>query len=361
MSEAPERDSKTEEATSHKLQQAFEKGDGPRTMDLGSAATLAAVSGVILVAGGWLSSNMANELTPFLSQAGSMSVEHGTPEILRHALIAGAPPLVMIMFAAALAGLASGLAQGGLRFMPDKLKLDWSKVSLMKGVARLFGPDGLMQFAKSIVKVIIIAWMGWWILEPMFHQLAPLSAAGPAAILPFVIEVTKRLVMAVIALALMIAALDWLWQRQRFMVRMRMTKQEVKEDYKSTEGHPHIQARQKQIRYERARRRMKQAVPGATVVVMNPTHYAVALKYEQGADAAPTCVAKGLDSLALKIGSVAEEAGAPVIEDAPLARALYAAVDIDEMIPPAHYEAVAKIIGFILNAGARRRATASAL
>lgn len=361
MSEAPEKDSKTEEATSHKLQQAYEKGDGPRTMDLGSAATLAAVSGVILVAGGWLSGNMANELTPFLSRAGTMSVEHGAPEILRHALMAGAPPLVLVMFAAALAGLASGLAQGGLKLLPDKLKPDWSKVSLMKGLERLFGPDGLMQFAKSIVKVVIIAWLGWWILEPMFHRLAPLSAAGPAAIFPFVMEVTKRLVMAVIALALVIAALDWLWQRQRFMVRMRMTKEEVKEDYKSTEGDPHILARQKQIRYERARRRMMQAVPGATVVVMNPTHYAVALKYEQGADAAPTCVAKGLDSLALKIRAVAEEAGVPVIEDAPLARALYAAVDIDEMIPPAHYEAVAKIIGFILNAGARRRATASAL
>jgi flagellar biosynthetic protein FlhB len=174
-------------------------------------------------------------------------------------------------------------------------------------------------------------------------------------------DVTKRLVMAVIALALAVAALDWLWQRQRFMVRMRMTKEEVKEDYKSTEGDPYILARQKQIRYERARRRMMQAVPGATVVVMNPTHYAVALKYEQGADAAPTCVAKGLDSVALKIRSVAEEAGVPVIEDPPLARALYAAVDLDEMIPPAHYEAVAKIIGFILNAGRRRRASAGAL
>jgi flagellar biosynthetic protein FlhB len=361
MSEAPEKDSKTEEATSHKLQQAYEKGDGPRTMDLGSAATLAAVSGVVLMAGGWLSSNMVDQLTPFLSRAGPLSVQHGAPEVLKYAIMAGAPPLVLVMFAAAIAGAASGLAQGGLRFTPDKLKPDWSKVSLMKGLERLFGPDGLMQFAKSIVKVIVIAWLGWLILNPVLPQLAALSEMGPAAILPFVMDVTKRLVMAVIALALAVAALDWLWQRQRFMVRMRMTKEEVKEDYKSTEGDPYILARQKPIRYERARRRMMQAVPGATVVVMNPTHYAVALKYEQGADAAPTCVAKGLDSVALKIRSVAEEAGVPVIEDPPLARALYAAVDLDEMIPPAHYEAVAKIIGFILNAGRRRRASAGAL
>jgi flagellar biosynthetic protein FlhB len=175
------------------------------------------------------------------------------------------------------------------------------------------------------------------------------------AMLPFCLEVLKRLVFAVAALTLSIAAVDWLWQRQRFMARMRMSHQEIKEDFKNTDGDPHVKARQKQIRIERARRRMMQAVPTATVVVMNPTHYAVALKYDAGETPAPICVAKGMDSLALKIRSVAEEAGVPVIEDPPLARALYAAVDIDEMIPAAHYEAVAKVIGFILGA-ARRRA-----
>jgi flagellar biosynthesis protein FlhB len=130
----------------------------------------------------------------------------------------------------------------------------------------------------------------------------------------------------------------------------------VKEDYKNSEGDPHIKARQRQIRMEKARRRMMQAVPQATVVVMNPTHYAVALKYEQGENAAPMCVAKGMDAVALRIRAIAEEAGVPVIEDPPLARALYAAVDIEEMIPPAHFEAVAKIIGFILGAGRRRAA-----
>jgi flagellar biosynthetic protein FlhB len=132
---------------------------------------------------------------------------------------------------------------------------------------------------------------------------------------------------------------------------MRMSKEELKEDYKQSEGDPHVKARQKQIRMTRARQRMMQAVPNATVVVMNPTHYAVALRYEQGEDEAPICVAKGLDSLALKIRALAEESGVPVIEDPPLARALYAAVEIEEIIPAAHYEAVAKIIGFILNRG----------
>ena len=133
-----------------------------------------------------------------------------------------------------------------------------------------------------------------------------------------------------------------------------MTREELKEDFKQSEGDPHVKARQKQLRIERSRRRMMAAVPEATVVIMNPTHFAVALKYEAGETPAPMCVAKGVDSLALKIRAVAEEARVPVIEDAPLARALYATVDIDQTIPRAHYEAVAKVLGFVLGAKRRR-------
>ena len=362
MSEAPEKDSKTEEATPQKLEKAREKGDIPKTMDLPQFATLAAVSGVVLVAGGWMSRNLAAQLLPFIARPDAMTLEgHAGVEIFRYALMATAPILIAVMAAAAISGAGANLMQTGIHFMPDKLKPDFSKVSLQKGFGRLFGPDALMQFVKSTIKVIVIAILAWWVLKPYVPQFATLAALEPAAILPLCLDIFRRLVFAVLALTLAVAGGDFLWQRQRFMVRQRMTKEEVKEDYKNTEGDPHVKARQRQIRYTRARQRMMQAVPEATVVVMNPTHYAVALKYEQGESAAPTCVAKGLDSLALKIRAVAEEAGVPVIEDPPLARALYAAVDIDEMIPPAHYEAVAKIIGFILNSAQRRRTAARPL
>jgi flagellar biosynthesis protein FlhB len=357
MSEGPDRESKTEEATPRKLEQAREKGEGAKTMDLGSFATLSAAAGVVLMAGGWLSREMAVQLTPFVSRPEDMLLEgRGGVEIFRHALLAGAPPLLFVMGATAVAGVAANLLQSGIRLTPGKLKPDVSRLDLRKGLVRLFGPDGLMQFAKSTVKVVVIAALAWWIVKPAASQFASLSALDPAAMLPYCVDILKRLVFAVAALTLVVAGADWLWQRQRFMVRMRMTREEVKEDYKQTDGDPHVKARQRQIRHERARRRMMQAVPEATVVVMNPTHYAVALKYEQGEHAAPVCVAKGLDSLALKIREIAEAAGVPVVEDPPLARALYAAVDIDDMIPPAHFEAVAKIIGFILGA-ARQRAT----
>lgn len=354
MSDTNDAASKTEEPTPRKLQQAREKGDVVRTMDLGAFANLAAVAAVIVMAGGWLSRNLAAHLTPFLSHPDQMILEgHAGVEVARYAAMAAAPILAAVMGAAALSGAAANLIQTGLMFTPDKLKPDLKKISPMAGFKRIYGIDGLAQFVKSLLKVLATALLAWWVLKPFWPRLAQLSAMEVSAIIPLSIDILKRLVFSVAALTLAIAAADWLWQRQRFMARMRMTREEMKEDYKQSEGDPHVKARQKQIRNERARRRMMQAVPDATVVIMNPTHYAVALKYEQGESAAPTCVAKGLDSLALKIREVAEEAGVPVIEDPPLARALYAAVEIDDMIPPAHYEAVAKIIGFILNAGRR--------
>ena len=359
MSEQPERESKTEEATPRKLEKAREKGDGVKTMDLAAFATLAAAGGVLVASGGWMAQNLAAQLMPFLARPESMSLEGGGGvEVFRYATMAAAPAVLIVLFATGIAGAGAHLLQSGLRLTPSKLKPEFSKISPKKGFERIYGPDGLMQFVKSTVKITITGFLAWWILRPVLPQLYNLSALEPMAMLPFSLDVLKRLFLAVALLSLAVAGADWLWQRQRFMVRMRMTKEEVKEDYKQSEGDPHVRARQKQIRYERARRRMMQAVPDATVVIMNPTHYAVALKYEQGESAAPTCVAKGLDTLALKIRAVAEEAGVPVIEDPPLARALYAAVDIDDMIPAAHYEAVAKIIGFILNAAAGRRATA---
>jgi flagellar biosynthetic protein FlhB len=357
MSDAPEKESKTEEATPQKLAKAAEKGDVVKTMDLGPFAVLAAVCSVLILMGGWMARDLAAKLVPFFAHPDAMSLEgHGGMAVFRYTLLAGAPAFLIVMLSAAAAGAAACLAQTGVSFNVEKLKPDFSKLSPKKGLERMFGPDGLVQFVKSLVKVSVIAILVWWVLKPYVPQFPSLSALDVGAILPFSIEILKRLVYSVVGLSLVVAAADWFWQRHRFQVRMRMTREEVKEDYKNSEGDPHIKARQRQIRMEKARRRMMQAVPDATVVVMNPTHYAVALKYEQGDNAAPMCVAKGMDAVALRIRAIAEEAGVPVIEDPPLARALYAAVEIEEMIPPAHFEAVAKIIGFILGAGRRRAA-----
>ena len=353
--------SRTEEATPRRLEQAREQGDVPKTPELPQLASLAASASVLMLAGGWISRNLAGALLPFLAHPDSIVLEGGGGVVVaRHVLGAALPAIVMVLMAAAAAGVAGNLFQTGLMFTPDKLKPDFSKLSPLQGLKRVFGLDGLIQFAKSLLKVAITGGVAWWIVKPHVSEMEQLATLDPAAILPFIIDILRRLVFAVMALLLVITGADWFVQKQRFMARMRMSKEELKEEFKNTEGDPHVKARQKQIRAERSRRRMMQAVPKATVVVMNPTHFAVALKYVQGEDAAPVCVAKGMDAVALKIRDVAKEANVPVIEDPPLARALFAAVEIDDVIPPAHYEAVAKIIGFILRQS-RRRATARPL
>jgi flagellar biosynthesis protein FlhB len=175
-----------------------------------------------------------------------------------------------------------------------------------------------------------------------------------AGLLGITRDLTLQLFAAVVAVMILVAGADFAYQRFKWLERQRMSMKELKEEFKQQEGSPEIKAKVRQLRQERARKRMMAEVPKATVVIMNPTHYAVALKYESGMRA-PLCVAKGLDDVALRIRAVAEEAGVTVVEDPPLARVLHASVDIDEEIPEAHYKAVAQVIGYVMNLKGRRR------
>ncbi|HXA37596.1 MAG TPA: flagellar biosynthesis protein FlhB [Phenylobacterium sp.] len=352
MSDTNDATSKTEEPTPRKLQQARERGEVVKTPDLPTMASLAAAATVVALGGGYLSRNLVTALTPFLASPDAMSLEgHGGMQIMRAALMAAVPAVGAVILAACAAGVAGNLVQTGFVFSPERLAFDPQKFSPVAGFKRIFGIDGFVQFLKSLLKVFLTGLLAWWVLNPHLKEMENLASVDPIAMLGFAADILRRLVFAVAVFLTVVAGGDWFWQRQRFMNKMKMTKEELKEDFKQSEGDPHIKAKQRQMRNARAKRRMMAEVAKATVVVMNPTHYAVALKYDASETPAPMCVAKGLDSLALKIREIAEAAGVPVIEDPPLARALYAAVDIDEIIPPAHYEAVAKIIGFILSAG----------
>jgi len=352
--------SRTEEATPHRLEEARRKGDVAKTPDLPQWASLAGAFGVLLVAGGYLMQQLVGQLTPFLAHAGDLSLANGGGQmVLRQSAGAAAPMLISVMAAAGLAGAFGHVIQHGFMWNPSKLAPDFSKLNPFSGLKRMFGVDSLVQFLKTLLKVCCVGFVSWYVLKPHAMELSNLASMEPIAIIPAMAGLLKGLFYAVLALLGVTAGVDWLWQRYRFNVRMRMTREEVKEDYRQAEGDPHVKAKLKQMRLEKAKRRMIQNVPKATVVVMNPTHYAVALRYDAQETPAPMCVAKGLDDMALKIRAVAEEAGVPIIEDPPLARSLYAAVDIDDIIPPHHYEAVAKIIGFIMN-GARRTESARA-
>ena len=348
MAEDTDDASKTEEPTAKKLSDARAKGDVAKSADISQLASLAGAFGVVVIAGGWLTRDLVNALLPFLAHAGTMDVEGAAQRIAQKAVFAALPAVVMVMLVSGFLGAAANVAQSGFILSADKIKPDFKKLDLIKGLGRIFGPDGMVQFAKSAVKFLVTGLIAWMVIRPHAPELQNLVGMDVGAMLPLAMKLCTSLFWAVLIFLMLTAGFDWFWQRMRFNKRMRMTLQEVKDEFKQSDGDPHIKGKRRQIQMQRSRQRMMQAVPKATVVVMNPTHYAVALRYEAG-DAAPICVAKGVDELALKIRAVAEEHGVHVLEDPPLARALYATVEIDDQIPADQFEAVAKIIGFVMN------------
>ena len=244
--------------------------------------------------------------------------------------------------------MAGQLLQHRPVFSAEKLKPDFSKLSLLKGFKRMFGFDGWMNLLKGLIKITIVGAVVWTVLWPERGRLESVMTLAPDQVAADMMRLVMRVMMAALAVLAVIAGGDYFLQRFQFLKRNRMSKQEIKEEFRQTEGDPAIKAKVRQIRAERAKRRMMAEVPKATVIITNPTHFAVALKYESGKMAAPICVAKGVDALALKIREVAEEHEVPIVENPPLARALYAAVDIDETVPAEHYKAVAQVIGYVM-------------
>lgn len=356
MAEDTDPDSRTEDPTAKRLEDARRRGDVAKSPDLPQWASISAAAAVVVLAGGWLSHNLADALTPFVAHPDAFVLENdGAVQVMRMAVGAAMPPLLLVMLSAGLAGVAGNVLQTGLLWAPDKIKPDLSKLSPTSGLSRMFGLDGMVNFLKSVLKVAVVAVICWATLKPHAKELQGLVRLEPLFMLPFTLDLLRALFMSVLGALGVGAVADWIWQRQRFMQRLRMSREEVKDELKQSEGDPHVRGKQKAIRLDRAKRRMMKAVPTATVVVANPTHFAVALRYDKDTPA-PVCVAKGVDSLALKIRATAEGAGVPVVEDPPLARALYAAVDLDQQIPRQHYEAVAKVIGFVMSAARRRAA-----
>lgn len=357
MAEDSDPESKTEDASPQKLEEARKKGDVAKSPDVAQTLSLMGAASVLVFGGSYFSINIAEGFLPYIASPHAMigGLEAGAGiEIGAHALWVVAPFLGAVLLATIIGGVGGNVAQiGGLVFSADKLAPKWDKVSPLAGFKRIYGPDGFMQFGQTLIKLIAVGVVCYAVLKPHMREFETMAAMSPLAILP----IARDMMVALLASALVFLGLtaggDFIWQKIRFAKRMRMSKEEVKEEYKNSEGDPHVKAKLKQIRMQRSRQRMMQNVPTATVIVTNPTHYSVALRYEAG-DAAPVCVAKGVDAVALRIREVAKEHKVPIVENVPLARALYAAVDIDETIPREHFEAAAKIIGFVMQKRKRR-------
>jgi flagellar biosynthetic protein FlhB len=354
MAEESEGD-KTEEPSGRKLQQAREEGNVPKSPELPQTLSLIGACALIALKGPDVCQTMVGALLPFIAHPeqflNALNGDGGLA-IVRALGMAVLPVMIMILGVTMVLGVAGNVLQTGIMFVPKKLAPDFSKLNPMTGLARMFGVDSFIQFGKTLIKLMVTAFIVYMVMKSRLSDVLVLSRASPLLILPYAREAFIALAMAVWIFLFVGAGADYMIQRMRFMSKMRMTKQEIKEEFKQQEGDPHVKAKLRQLRFEKSRRRMMANVAKATVVVTNPTHYAVALRYEQGGMAAPICVAKGMDEIALKIREEAGKHHVPIVEDPPLARALFAAVEMDQVIPQEHFAAVAKLISFILT---RRR------
>ena len=350
-------DDKTEEPTPRKLEQAREKGDIVYSAEVGAALSLIAATGVVAFMSGPIVSDLARSFIGFLAMPDQYSTE--SRSLIAIGGLVGLK-LVGIFALAALAlsvaGLAARYVQDQPTFTGERLTPKFEKLNPVEGFKRVFGKQAAASFLKSLAKLVVVGAALGWILWPHDGELENMSLLDPGAILPFIKERVVSMLVALASAAAAIAVVDYIFTRQSYMQRMKMSRREIKDELRQSDGDPMVKAKLRQIRTERSRKRMLANVPNASVVITNPTHYAVALRYEQGETPAPICLAKGVDAVAQRIRDAAKEHNIPIVEDPPLARALFAAADVDEPIPREHYEAVAKVIGFVMRLARRRGA-----
>ena len=346
MADESQQEDRTEAATGRRIQRARDEGHVPVSRELATFAGLAAVTLVLVMAAPAVMHDLALRLSVLFARGHELG-EASAFRLAGVALLRGAAPYVL---AALLAGSAAVLLQTRFLLTPRPIRVDFSRVSPRTGLKRLLGPDSLVEAGKSLAKIVVLAVVLWRVMLADMPALLRVPYVDPRQLLSSAAGPVLHVILAVLVAQAAIAGLDFFWVVLRHTRSLRMSRHDIMDEQKETEGDPRIKARLRQIRVFRARRRMLAAVPKATVVITNPTHYAVALAYDRTKHAAPRVVAKGVDTLAARIREVAEANRVPVVANPPLARALYR-VEVDTDIPAEHYQAVAEIIAYVWRLG----------
>ena len=348
MAEDDDKSQKTEEPTPKKLREAREKGQVASSREINHWFMLLAASIIFVVLAPAMMADIFKSLAIFVERPDTLSTDtRGLSDVLETMFGDVALALLPATLILVLAALASGFLQNGFLISFERVQPKLEKISLIKGFQRLFSLKAVVEFTKGILKIAIVGTVAALVLLPEFDEIGQYSTIPMIAFLNELQSLAAKLLISVLAVMTVIAGIDLLYQRFEYIKDMRMSRHEIREELKQTEGDPHVKARMRQIRTERARRRMMAAVPDADVVITNPTHFAVALVYKPEEMSAPRLVAKGADHMANRIRTLAEEHDVPIVSNPPLARALYAGVELDEEIPQEHYRAVAEIISYV--------------
>lgn len=358
MADDEDQDSKTHDPTERKLKQLRDDGNVPHSREV---PNLFALLGMVLMAGlatPWAFGELVEMGAGMLANAGDVPLEDNSNigVVLSQTGVRFLMLLVPLMAVFLVLGYVSNWIQNGGVFSSKPLEPNISKISLIEGFKRMFSLKSLVELLKSALKIALIGGAMIYVMWTRRDEMIGLMDSSPAVILQHMQRLLLWLLGAAVVIMAVLALADFLFQKFQYIAKNRMSPQELKEEMRDTEGDPHVRARQRQIRRERAQKRMMSSVPNADVVVTNPTHYAVALRYKpEMGDAAPTVVAKGVDAVAMRIREIATEHGVPLYEDPPLARQLWKDVEIDEGIPLELFEVVAKVIAFVMELKRKRR------
>lgn len=347
---------RTEKPTPKRREDARKKGQAARSADVNSALVLLATLGALSLAGPGIMRALGDDLRRGLVRAGNPHVLESDAELgrlLTASLESVAASVAPIALVAMVAGVVVSVAQVRPRITPAALKPSFRKLDPFQGLKRVLGPQGLFEGAKAVAKTTVVAVVVYLALRPELPMLAGLVGLDPVALPKVAGHMVWRVALKATLALIVLAAVDYAWQRRKHEKSLKMSREELRTEAKQTDVPPEVRKAIRRKQMEAARRRMLADVPTADVVVTNPTHYAVALRYD-GRLPAPEVVAKGVDLVAAAIRDVAREHGVPVLENAPLARALYRDVDLGRMIPDRFFAAVAEVLAFVYRTSGRR-------
>jgi flagellar biosynthetic protein FlhB len=348
MAEDRDETDRSEDPTQKRLDEALKRGDVAKSQEVNTWFVLGGATLVLMSFSGSMSGGLTVTLRGLLANAGELRIDGGAVvELLRRLGIEVIAAIGIPLLLLSLAAIAGNIIQHRLVWSAETIKPKLSKISPGAGLERLFSKQALANFAKGLIKLAVVGAVMGALLWPKRALLDSLIGTDPRLVLPLARTLSLDMLGTVVAILALVAAADYLFQYRQWFERQKMSVRELKEEFKQTEGDPAIKGKIRQIRQMRMRKRMMAAVPTASVVITNPTHYAVALQYDRGMSA-PVCVAKGVDAIARKIREVAEAHRIPIVENPPLARTLHATVEIDQEIKPEHYQAVAEVIGYVM-------------
>ncbi len=355
MAEETDDSQKTEDPTSKRLDEARSRGQVANSREVNNLLMLGVFSLSVLMFAKPAAIALWDATMPFIEQPDLVAADFDhliriAWKLLGMLLLAGAVPLVL----AFLAALGAGYLQFGLIWSLESIAPKLDKISPLSGLKRMFSARSLAEFVRGLLKIAVVGSVAMLLILPEVAHLNKLIGMEMVQLLGETKALLAKLLIGVVSIVAVITAIDVIYQRMQHMREMRMSRQELKEEYKETEGDPLVKGRLRQLRMERTKRRMMAQVPKSDVVVTNPTHFAVALKYDQASMAAPKVMAKGVDKAAQRIREIAKEHDIPIVENPPLARGLYAACDIDEEVTPEFYKAVAEVISYIFRLKRRR-------